>query len=67
MLQDRIHPLPFRGNFPLLITYLVGQGSDQSEYIITNQMKNAGIAITLGTLSWKHGGMVKCVGNMTGV
>ena len=40
---------------------LVGQGSDQSEYIITNQMKNAGIATTLGTLSWKHGGMVKCV------
>ena len=41
---------------------LEGQGSDQSEYIITNQMKNAGIATTLeGTLSRKHGGMVKCV------
>ena len=41
---------------------LVGQGSDKSKYIITNQMKNAGIATTLeGTLSRKHGGMVKCV------
>ena len=37
-------------------------GSIQPKFIITNQMKNVGIATTLeGISSMKHGGMVKHV------